>query len=54
MKKSMKACAFICDCANLLHCKCHKINLNRGRSDKDSLNLIKIKLQVMITVSDTL
>ena len=29
---SMKCSDFIFDCVNLLYCKCHKINSNRGGS----------------------
>ena len=38
---SMKGSDFIFDCANLLYCKCHKTNLKRGGSCKDSTDWIK-------------
>ena len=37
----MRGIDFIFDCANLLHYKCHKINLKRGGSYIDSPDWIK-------------
>ena len=37
----MKGSDFIFDCVNLLYCKCHKTNLKRGGSYKDSTDWIK-------------
>ena len=39
--KSMKGSEFVFDYVHLLHYKCHKRNLNCGRSYKDSSNWIK-------------
>ena len=39
----MRGSDSIFDCVNLLHWKCHKINLERGGSYIDSPNLIKHK-----------
>ena len=39
----MKGNDFIFHYANLLHCKCHKINQNRGGSYIDSSDWIKNK-----------
>ena len=39
----MKSGDFIFDCVNLLHWKCHKINLKHGRLDIDSPDWIRIK-----------
>ena len=43
LEKSMKRSDFIFDCINLLHYKCHKINLKRGGSYIDSSDWIKNK-----------
>ena len=43
METSMKANDFIFDCVRLLYHKCHKINPNRGGSNIDSHDWIKIK-----------
>ena len=39
----MKGSNFIFDCVHLLYWKCHKLNLKRGGSYKDSPEWIKIK-----------
>ena len=39
----MKGSAFVFDYVHLLHCKCHKIDLNCGGSYVDSLDWIKNK-----------
>ena len=39
----MKGSAFVFDYVHLLHYKCYKINLNRGRSYIDSPDWIKNK-----------
>ena len=39
----MKGSEFVFDCVLFLYYKCHKINLNRGRSYIDSPNWIKNK-----------
>ena len=41
LEELMKNSGFIFDCAILFHCKCHKINLNRGGSYIDSPDRIK-------------
>ena len=43
LQKSMKCSNFIFDCFYLFHCRCHKINLKRGRSYIDSTICIKTK-----------
>ena len=40
---SMKCSDFIFDCVNLLYCKCHKKNSNRGGSSVVPLNWTKLK-----------
>ena len=39
----MEGSVFVFDYVQLLHCKCHKINLNHGRSHVDSPDWIKSK-----------
>ena len=39
--QSMKGSAFVFDYGQLLHCNCHKLNLNRGGSFTDSPEWIK-------------
>ena len=36
LKTSMKGISIFFDCIHLLHCKCHKLNLNGGGSNIDS------------------
>ena len=43
LKPSMKGSHFIYDCVYLLFDKCHKINLNRGGSYRDSPDWMKNK-----------
>ena len=45
LETSMKGRDFIFDCVNVLHYKCHKINLKSGGSYLDSPNWIKNKKQ---------
>ena len=49
---SMKCSDFNFDCVSLLHCKCHKINLNRGGLYLDSHNWIKTKKAKTNPVND--
>ena len=42
LEASMRGSDFIFDCVNLLHDKCHKINLKRGGSYIDSPDCMKI------------
>ena len=43
LEKTMRGNGFIFDCVHLLYHKCHKINLNHGRSYIDSHDWIKSK-----------
>ena len=43
LETSMKGSDVIFDCVHLLYYKCHKLNLNRGRSYVDSPDWIKSK-----------
>ena len=36
LEESMRGSDFIFNCVNLLHYKCHKINLNRGKTNINS------------------
>ena len=42
---TMKGSIFFFDCVNLLHCKCHKVNLNHGRSYINSPYSIKQEIK---------
>ena len=46
----MKHSDFIFDCVNLMHFKCHKIDLNCGGLHIDSLDVMKIK---KVTINPT-
>ena len=48
----MKGNDFIFHYANLLHCKCHKINQNRGGSYIDSSDWIKNKQATLNSKND--
>ena len=48
----MKRSDFIFDSFNLLNYKCHKINLKRIGSNKDSFNWIKNKKSIINPVND--
>lgn len=48
----MKDSNFKFCCVDLLHCKCHKINLNRVEPYKDSPNWIKRKTATVNTKSN--
>ena len=48
----MKGSDFIFDCVNLLHYKCHKINLNHGKSYIDSPDWTKNKKAVISSIND--
>ena len=48
----MKDSDFMFDCVNLLHYKCHKINLKRGESYIDSSNWTKNKKATINPVND--
>ena len=43
LEKLMKGTDFVFNYVHLLHCKCHKINLNHGGSYIDSPEWIKTK-----------
>ena len=51
LEESMRGSEFVFDCANELHCKLHKVDLNRGRSYIDSPKWLKNCFQYAITVA---
>ena len=48
----MKGCDFIFDCVDILHYKCHEVNLNRGESFIDSSNWTKNKSAAINPIND--
>ena len=51
LENLMKGSGFIFDCFNLLHYKCHKINLNRGWSYIDFPDWIQNKKPTMTMIN---
>ena len=52
LEELMKHSDFIFDCVNLMHFKCHKIDLNCGGLRIDSLDLMKIKKVTINPIND--